>query len=655
VAKAQQLDKQHQSQIGQLDKLVKDLAPKVQQTEANLKALAPYLTASPTDKFWNPFSSSIKARLLPASVMNSNGHRGFHLWKPANGPLPIVGFSTAKKTLKIPGTLEPKMVVLHPPQRTGVAIAWRSPIKGRIRITGKVADAHACGDSIGWNLDHLNKRGFSALAGGSLTNVRRDDFANKKHAKLREVQVDVGDFIQFSILPQGSYGCDLTSVQIQIATLGKKSQQWDLSKSFTSGVVSGAPPNPHPDSRGVKSIWHMYGVPGHRGSKWFGKIAAVKDIAKAKAAAKRLSQQLSALRGRLTKAQRDLLRLRANGPYEVVYGVVEGKIADAPLQRRGNRRDLGPKVKRRNLAILGGQSITSPKTQSGRWELAQWITSKSNPLTTRVIANRVWQHHFGAGLVRTENDFGVRGEKPSHPKLLDWLADYLVRSNWSIKKLHRKIMLSSVYRLSSDYNAVAAKRDPSAKYLWRFNRRRLSAEEFRDTLLHLAGSLDRSKGEQHPFPASNTWGFSQHAPFYGLYLTQKRSIYLMQQRLKRHPFLALFDGADPNVSTARRANTTTPTQALYLMNDKFVHNQSLEFAERLMRAEKSPARRIIVAHLAAVSQRPDKDTVSNSLAFLNRYEKELRSLGKSRQQAQTEALAGLLRVVLIANEVLFVD
>ena len=179
-----------------------------------------------------------------------------------------------------------------------------------------------------------------------------------------------------------------------------------------------------------------------------------------------------------------------------------------------------------------------------------------------MIANRIWQHHFGYGLVRTENDFGARGARPTHPALLDFLAARLVESGWSIKALHRLILQSQTYQQSSDVSAVADQRDPQNSRLSHFGRRRLDAEEIRDSLLLLGGNLDRSFGGPHPFPPVQTWGFTQHAPFSAVYETNRRSVYLMTQRIRRHPFLALFDGPDANVSTAHRDSTTVPTQSL---------------------------------------------------------------------------------------------
>ena len=180
--------------------------------------------------------------------------------------------------------------------------------------------------------------------------------------------------------------------------------------------------------------------------------------------------------------------------------------------------------------------------------------------------------------------FRRAGQQPSHPELLDYLAGSFASDGWSLKRLHRQILLSRVYQLSSSVNNPAAERDPTNRGWWKFDRRRLEAETIRDALLAVADGLDRTPGEAHPFPPRTTWGFTQHAPFKAVYESNRRSVYLMTQRISRHPFLALFDGADPNASTALRSLTTTPAQALFMMNDPTVHQQSAALATRLLAA-----------------------------------------------------------------------
>jgi hypothetical protein len=259
----------------------------------------------------------------------------------------------------------------------------------------------------------------------------------------------------------------------------------------------------------------------------------------------------------------------------MAYGVAEGKGRNAKIHKRGEPTDLGEEVPRKLLDVLGGQQLSATNS-SGRLELAYLLTSRTNPLTARVMANRIWQWHFGHGLVPTPNDFGTRGQAPTHPELLDYLASAFIKSGWSIKAMHRLIMSSATYQESS-----AATQGLSDMYA-SFPRRRLTAEELRDTLLALSGELDRTPGQAHPFSPEDEWTFTQHAPFAAEIDTSKRSVYVMQKRNRRAPFFALFDGADPNASTATRDLTTVPTQALYFMNDPFLHGRAEKFAGRTM-------------------------------------------------------------------------
>ncbi len=352
-------------------------------------------------------------------------------------------------------------------------------------------------------------------------------------------------------------------------------------------------------------------------------------------------------------AERDLLVKK--GPYEVVYGAVEQDAPhDSRIQLRGERNRFGDEVPRRNLEILGGDALP-PDAGSGRLQLADWLTREENPLLARVMVNRIWQQHFGRGLVSTSNDFGMRGERPSHPELLDWLASRFRASDYSVKSMHRLIMNTAAYQRASDYNATAVVRDPDARLLWRFNRRRLSAEEIRDAMLFVSGNLDRSMGGEHDFPAVETWGFTQHNPFYGVYPTNRRSVYLMQQRLRRHPFLGLFDGADTSASTSRRELTTVPTQALFLMNNPFVYEQAAAFANRVFALTEDDSQFIERAYQIAFGRPATTDECDEVRSFLTAYREaaiDMHLLAADRDRIAREALA---RTLLTRNEFLFVD
>jgi mono/diheme cytochrome c family protein len=341
--------------------------------------------------------------------------------------------------------------------------------------------------------------------------------------------------------------------------------------------------------------------------------------------------------------------------YEVAYGVSEGTPADVPIQKRGEPDRPGPVVPRRFLEILGGDPLPAGATGSGRRELADWLTRPTNPLTARVIVNRVWQHHFGRGLVATPSDFGARGEPPTHPELLDYLAGRFMAEGWSIKSLHRLILRSRVYQLASTDEPHNRQADPLNGWLWRQPRRPLDADSIRDAMLAVSGRLDRSTPGPHPFPPVNTWGFTIHYPFHAVYDSDRRSVYLMVQRARRHPYLALFDGADPNISTAERLPTTTPTQALYLMNDPFVHAQAEGFARRLLASPGDDAARVRLAFELAQGREADGADVRDALAFLEQYGSRLAALHAPPDRQAVQAWAALGRVLLTANGFLYVD
>jgi Protein of unknown function (DUF1553)/Protein of unknown function (DUF1549)/Planctomycete cytochrome C len=240
-------------------------------------------------------------------------------------------------------------------------------------------------------------------------------------------------------------------------------------------------------------------------------------------------------------------------------------IQDVPIHIRGSYARLGPVVARRMPRFLAGDSQPPIRTGSGRLELARWVASPANPFTARVIVNRVWQWHFGEGLVRTPSNFGVRSEPPSHPQLLDWLAARFVDDGWSLKKLHRLIMLSSAYRRSSVAPPDDVARDPDNRWLGRFAPRRLDAEEVRDTMLRVTGSLDRTPGG----PAADNID------------TPRRSLYVQTARWDRSSFAMLFDAANPDASTEKRTVSTVAPQALLFLNHPFVFTQASRLAGRL--------------------------------------------------------------------------
>jgi len=360
------------------------------------------------------------------------------------------------------------------------------------------------------------------------------------------------------------------------------------------------------------------------------------------------------------KAEQDdqakLRRLSNQYPYLAkAYAVTEGKPASQKVMVRGDPRATGPEIPRGFLTILGGQKLPPDEKGSGRLELADWIADAKNPLTARVIVNRVWAWHFGRGIVATPDDFGARGEPPTHPELLDYLTSRFIEGGWSIKKLHKLILLSRTYQTSSAGNPKNDAIDSRNAYLWKFNRRRLEAEEFRDSILAVSGNLDLAPASEQPFPPEMQWRYTQHTPFIANYETNKRSVYLMQQRIRRQPFLDLFDGPDPNSVTGVRPVTTTALQALYTMNDPFFHTQADTLAVRIGMAYNTDADRLRYAYHLLYGRVPAPDEIKEDLQFLGAARKSLHDTAVPDYQWNRQAWASLMRVLLSSNEFITLD
>ncbi len=311
---------------------------------------------------------------------------------------------------------------------------------------------------------------------------------------------------------------------------------------------------------------------------------------------------------KVTKLTNDLANLKATHAGAPPRAMVLNDAASPVEPRvflRGNPGRPGKTVPRQFLKLLSGPDRRPFREGSGRLELARAIASKENPLTARVMVNRVWLNHFGTGLVTTPSDFGVRSEPPSHPELLDWLADDFVRQGWSIKSIHRRIMLSNTYRQQSENRSEAIAKDPLNRLWWKFNRRRLEFEAIRDSLLAVSGSLDTEMGGRSvaindpPFPP-------------------RRTVYGYIDRLSLDVVYRTFDFASPDASSPRRLVTTVPQQALFLMNSPFVIAQSRRLAARLESAGEMPEERISQLYQNLFGREPAANEQALGVAFLGR-------------------------------------
>ncbi len=329
-------------------------------------------------------------------------------------------------------------------------------------------------------------------------------------------------------------------------------------------------------------------------------------------------QQLAALRA-------EVARLEEASPPAPPYAMAvdEAEIVDLPVHIRGSHLNLAAQPEPRGFLkvtdhLVPPQPVAA--TASGRLELARWITHPEHPLTARVIVNRVWHWHFGRGIVDTPSNFGVNGGAPTHPELLDWLARRFVEGGWSLKNLHREIMLSSTYRLSSDYDAANAAVDEENRLLWRMNRRRLEVEPIRDALLQLAGRLDLTIGgrvEEYD-PSGYVFGEGGAIGQADFYAAPRRSIYMPVVRNAIYRIFGGFDFGDASDSVGDRSETVVPRQALLMMNSPFVEEAARGFARQLLADDgASAAQRIETAFVRAYGRPAEPAEIADGVSFLD--------------------------------------
>jgi mono/diheme cytochrome c family protein len=303
-------------------------------------------------------------------------------------------------------------------------------------------------------------------------------------------------------------------------------------------------------------------------------------------------------------------------------GVEEKKIEPSYFLHHGSVDSKGSPMKPGVLSVACDDEWDFEGTNR-RAAFADWIASPGNPLTARVMVNRIWQHHFGEGIVRSTSNFGKTGESPTHPELLDWLASEFIERGWSVKAMHRLILNSRAYQMSSDDRADGLKADPENRFLWRQARARLEGEILRDSILAVAGTLDTKMGGPgvHPFIDPSLWAGSSGRIWPGKSNTDpetwRRSIYIFQKRTIPVPMMELFDAPSGIVSCARRNRSTIATQALILMNNDFVLDQAKRFAARLEReAGSDPAAQVNLAFELALSRPPSAKELAESVTFL---------------------------------------
>jgi hypothetical protein len=357
------------------------------------------------------------------------------------------------------------------------------------------------------------------------------------------------------------------------------------------------------------------------------------------------------------------------------------------LLLRGNLATPGPEVKPGFVAALVGGDVkpaditppTTGNTSGRRAALANWLGSHDNPMTARVMVNRLWQHHFGTGIVASPSDFGRNGDRPSHPELLDWLAIQFMDQGWSLKKIHRLMLLSNTYQMSSKLDPAAAKVDPYNALLWRMNRIRLEGEPLRDSILAVSGRLNPAMGGPSVYPkvsdevlstgSTHKWGSSSEQD--GL----RRTVYVFQRRSLVLPIVEAFDGADMTNTCPRRAATTIAPQALALFNGDFTRTEARFFAERVAKeAGDDRSRQIERAYKIALCRLPTAAQKQAALDFLTRQTQlhlhpnqqanagpGLQQAGlaapddKAEKEAVRAALADFCHVLINTNEFIYLD
>jgi hypothetical protein len=288
--------------------------------------------------------------------------------------------------------------------------------------------------------------------------------------------------------------------------------------------------------------------------------------------------------------------------------------------------------------------------------LANWIADARNPLTARVLTNRLWQYHFGRGIVHSSSNFGYQGTPPTHPELLDWLATEFPARGWKLKAMHKLMLMSNTYRMSSRLNASARAKDPENDLFWRFDPRRLTGEEIRDSILTVCGNLHAEKMEGPSiYPAiprevlagqsrpGDGWGSSPPED------RNRRSIYIHIKRSLAVPLLAVFDAADTDASCSVRFTTTQPAQALDMLNSDFVNEQAKVLADALRRqAGADPAAQVRLALRRTLQREPSVSEIRRGVQFLQRLQSE-------QQIAPEEALRSFCLLALNLNEFIYVD
>jgi mono/diheme cytochrome c family protein len=358
----------------------------------------------------------------------------------------------------------------------------------------------------------------------------------------------------------------------------------------------------------------------------------------------------------LAKLREELATLEKTPPdLPAAMGVGEDQVVDVAVHVRGNPLKLGDIAPRHTPPVIQGPPGPGfHSTESGRRQLAEWLIDERHPLTARVLVNRVWRWHFGEGLVRTTDNFGLLGEAPSHPDLLDWLARRFVADGWSLKSLHRLLLNSSVYRQGSQGADELLAADPDNRLFGRANLRRLEAEEVRDALLAVSGQLDRTMGGSLLKAKNRTHLFDHTSIDLTDYASRRRSLYLPVIRNNVYDVFQLLDFPDPAVPSGDRATTTVAPQALLMMNSELVMQAADGLAARLLAESGDDAQRLRQLHAYAYGREITDDESRGHLALLTQAKQSLEAAEPDATLRRRQAWSLLCHVVLAANEFIYI-
>lgn len=534
----------------------------------------------------------LNQKLIPLTrrIDNVAGLPGLVSWAPDESDQPSLVINSGEApqmfaTVNLPG----RAICIHPSPQIPATIVWKSPVAGEVEIVAQLEDIDpSCGDGISWTLSHADR----ALARGEIGN------GSPPMQIVSSCNVEAGQLIRLAVFPQQNHFCDSTRVELTVEHL-ESGRIWNLTQSLLTSVS----PIPTEESPFVVCSGDGILLPGE-------------------------STDHTELKARIDE-------LKAQLPQEIkCQGLLDGGIPgtayegfhDAPIHVRGSYNRLAA-VQPRGFPAVFNEQI--PEFQgSGRLALADWIASADNPLTARVIVNRLWQHHFGRGIVATPNNFGKLGTPPTHPELLDWLAVTLVEKGWSLKSIHRLICTSATYQQSSLSSPKTLKLDPDNQLFSRQQRRKLTAEELRDATLAVTGELDLTRG--------------------GPAVTQidvpRRTLYLKTVRSDRTSYQLLFDGADPTSIVEQRNESLVAPQALWLLNHPFILARAEKLAENVLKSSgESREDRLRSLNQLLFSRKSNSDLLSPVSKFL------------SEQDDSIPAWQTVCHVLLCSNEFLFID